>query len=83
MTDAFNTNSKLLHYFRHKKVGQPTVGLLRTNEEIFTHDSKLMADLFANAFVSVFSDQHLPNLVEHQMCNISNTEFDVCSSGLT
>lgn len=76
LIDAFNSNPKLLYsYVRHKKVGQPTVGPLRTIDGVLTNDSMSSWLICFLMLLLLFSQ---PNPAEHHLCNnsFSNSECD-------
>ena len=60
-----NNSAYFYSYAKHKKVSKTRIGPLRNPEEttnnVFTDDSKNMADILQNQFVSVFSDPSNPD----------------------
>ena len=60
-------NSKLFHkYIRSKKVGNPSVGPLKSGSQ-FVSDCGVMAEILADGFSSVYSVQDLVNPFPHQL----------------
>ena len=59
------TDPKLFYsYIRGKKVGNPSAGPLKLSDGTFSNDCEAMAEVFADAFSSVFvSDSH-----QHDLC---------------
>ena len=56
LASQIKTAPKLFHaYVRHKKVGRPTVGPLKTDDGRIVEDSYAMSEMFATAFASVFN----------------------------
>ena len=61
------TNSKLFHkYIRSKKVGNPSVGPLKSGSQFVTGCEE-MAEILADGFSSVYSTQDLVNPFPHQL----------------
>ena len=53
--DQLKTNPKLFHgYIKHRKVGLPSVGSIRTSEGELTDNPVVMSECFASSFFSVY-----------------------------
>ncbi len=66
----FKSKPKLFHaYIRNKKVGRPSIGPLKYDSGEVCSCNQEMADLFVNAFSSVFSPCAPDNPAEHQHFN--------------
>ncbi len=70
LKDSLPKNPKVFHsYIRRKKVGTPSVGPLKdVNGDMIT-DSKAIADIFVNYFVSVFTLAVPQSPATHQVCD--------------
>ena len=80
MAAEFKSNPKQLHaYIRHKKVGCPSVGPLRLEDDSLTDDSYRMAEALASAFESVYVDP-IPEsgAAEHQHVDSHMPPLDLC-----
>jgi len=80
LIDRFRESSKFFHsYIRNKKVGCPSVGPLRLPDGCLTDDSAEMAELFADGFVSVYSDDHFHDSAPHQVFHghLAHIEFSL------
>lgn len=74
-----SSRPKLFHsYIRRKKQGRPKAGPLLINN-VLTDDHMAMANIFADSFASVFSDQPLHNPFPHQTSDalIETIEFTI------
>ena len=70
-------NSKLFHkYIRSKKVGNPSVGPLRTGTR-FTSDCLEMAEILADGFSSVYLTQDVLDAYPHQSVGASGSTIGV------
>ena len=68
MTVQFSNYKKSLYsYMRRKKVGRPTVGPLKRVDGSIVYNKGEMAELFAEAFSSVYRSDVLPNPAPHQL----------------
>ena len=71
------TNPKLFHsYIRHKRVGRPTVGPIRLQDDSITDDPAAMAEQFVLSFGSVFSAHTPANPAPHQRANVELHSFE-------
>ena len=68
LAEKLINNPKFFHgYLRRKKVGCPSVGPLRLDDGNLSDDPSVMADVFAQAFVSVYGNSvPIPTLASHQ-----------------
>jgi hypothetical protein len=75
LIDRFVESTKFFHsYIRRKKVGAPTVGPLRLADGSLTEDCKVMAELFADGFSSVYTQNVPLSPAPHQSFDGNITE---------
>ena len=67
LVDQLKVNPKLFHgYIKHRKVGRPSVGPIRTNEGELTDNPVVMSECFASSFSSVYVRSIPRNDCPHQ-----------------
>ena len=67
IAEQIKTSPKLFHsYLRHRRVGRPSTGPLKTDDGNITDDPTLMAKQFAQSFLGVFTSTPPPNPAAHQ-----------------
>ena len=72
------SSPKALHkYIRSKKVGAPSVGLLRQDNGELTADCSVMAELFASSFFSVYTTQDLNAPFPHQVSDATIDDVEI------
>ena len=78
IAQQIKTSPKLFHsYMRHRRVGRPSIGPLKIDDDSVTDDPTLMAKQFASSFLEVFSGVTPQNPSEHQVVNASIAEVYV------
>ena len=80
MLEELKSNPKQLHgYIRRKKVGCPSVGPLRLEDNSMTDDPLAMAEALASAFANVYNLQsiHESGTTMHQMAHSRMSPIDI------
>ena len=81
IASQLGTKPKLFHsYIRHRKVGKPNVGPLRTSTGGLTDNPASMAAAFSSSFAGVFNPHPPLNPMPHQICNDRMNNIEVTNN---